>query len=79
MSYLKLITFIFFIISICLIFSQKAYAYIDPGTGSYIFQIVIASAVGLLFALKLYWLKIKTFFAGLFLKKKKTDEIIDQQ
>ncbi len=50
------------------IFIQDAYAYIDPGTGSYMLQLLIASLVGMLFALKIYWLKIKTFFLNLFKK-----------
>ena len=36
-----------------------AHAYLDPGTGSYIFQMLIASVVGGLFALKMYWRKLK--------------------
>ena len=53
------------------IFSQKAYAYLDPGSGSYIFQIIIAAAVGGLFVIKLYWGKLINFFRNLFSKGKK--------
>jgi len=49
-----------------------AFAYIDPGTGSYIIQIVIAGLVGGLFAIKMFWIRIKTFITSLF--KKKIDE-----
>ena len=38
---------------------QPALAYIDPGTGSLIFQFAAASLLGLLFMLKTYWLRIK--------------------
>ena len=41
-------------------------AYIDPGTGSLILQIVIASLVGSLFLLKVFWRKVKTFFTNVF-------------
>jgi len=45
-----------------LIFPQRAYAYIDPGTGSYILQLLVATLLGGVFALKLGWNKIVTFF-----------------
>jgi hypothetical protein len=54
-------------VSLC--FPQYAYSYIDPGTGSYIFQIVIAAFVAAIFMVKVYWLKIKGFIGRLFSKK----------
>ena len=41
-------------------------AYLDPGTGSLIIQVVIGVAVGGLFAVKIFWNRIKTFFKNLF-------------
>jgi putative flippase GtrA len=38
-------------------------AYIDPGTGSYILQLLIAAFVGISFTIKLFWKKIKKFFS----------------
>ena len=58
----------------CFVFPQEAYAYLDPGTGSYIFQLAIAILIGGSFAIKLYWRKIKTFFASLFSKKQRDDD-----
>lgn len=52
-------------------FKQKAYAYLDPGTGSYFFQLLIAALIGGCFAVKLYWRRILGFLKNLFLKKKK--------
>ena len=49
-------------------------AYLDPGTGSFIFQMLIAGFVGGLFALKLFWARVKTFLGELFSKRKKEDE-----
>jgi hypothetical protein len=49
-----------------LAFAQPAYAYLDPGTGSYIFQLLIAGVVGLAFVIKIFWGRIKGFFTGLF-------------
>jgi len=48
-----------------------AYAYLDPGTGSYVFQLVIAALLGAAFAVKVFWLRIKTFFFSLISKKPK--------
>ena len=44
----------------------NADAYVDPGTGSYVLQIVIAGLVAGLFAIKTFWLQILAFFGGLF-------------
>jgi hypothetical protein len=52
------------------IFEQKACAYLDPGTGSYFFQLIIAATIGGLFAIKLFWAKIVLFFRKMFSKKK---------
>ncbi len=38
--------------------------YLDPGSGSFILQIVIAAALGGAYALKVYWKKIKKLFRG---------------
>jgi uncharacterized protein HemY len=54
--------------AIAMIFPQYAYSYIDPGTGSYVIQIIIAAFVAVSFMVKVYWLKIKKFFRRLFFK-----------
>jgi len=41
------------------IYIQSAYAYIDPGTGSIVFQALIGALVGLGITIKIYWYKIK--------------------
>jgi hypothetical protein len=46
-------------------------AYIDPGTGSYLFQLLIAGFLGILFLLKSYWKKSWGIIEGKFLKKQK--------
>ena len=45
-------------------------AYIDPGTGSLIIQMVLAVLVGAGFAVKIFWANIKSFFSRLFAKKR---------
>ena len=39
------------------------FAYLDPGSGSLILQVVIGAVAAGFFAFKSYWLKIKAFFA----------------
>jgi hypothetical protein len=44
-----------------------AYAYLDPGTGSYLVQLLIGSLLGGLYAVKLLWSRIRariTSFGG---------------
>lgn len=57
--------------AVCTIFiiCGNARAYIDPGTGSYILQIVIASIVGAAFMLKLFWKRILFFISNSILRK----------
>ena len=53
----------------------KPHAYLDPGSGSILIQLLIAAGAGALFAVKIYWNKIK----GLFSKEKEEspDFLID--
>ena len=46
----------------CVLQASVAHAYIDPGTGSYLFQLLIGGALGGMVAIKLYWKDIVNFF-----------------
>lgn len=48
---------------------KPAHAYIDPGTGSYIFSVLIALVCGAGYALKTFWGRIITFFHGMTKKR----------
>ena len=66
----------FYIICFLLSFSsififQEAYSYIDPGTGSYLIQLLIASFAAALYFIKVFWIQIKIFFVYVFAKIKK--------
>jgi len=39
-----------------------AHAYLDPGTGSYLLQLLIAGIAGGLYAAKVYWRQLKVRF-----------------
>ena len=54
--------FIWFTVSI-LAWVDDAHAYLDPGTGSMLFQALIAAVTGGIFLIKTYWSKIKLFFS----------------
>ena len=45
--------------------ATRADAYLDPGSGSYVLQIVLASLLGAAFAVKAFWFRIRNFFASL--------------
>ncbi len=51
-------------------------AYIDPGTGSYILQLIIAAFVGVSFTVKIFWKRIKRFFSP---KKAEKTETLDEK
>lgn len=54
-----------------LILVPDANAYLDPGTGSYLIQMVIAALLGASFAIKNFWMRIKSFIANLLPKGEK--------
>ncbi len=46
--------------------SSEAYAYIDPGSGSMILQMLLGTLVGVGIAIKIYWNRIKFKFEDKF-------------
>lgn len=45
--------------------TQPAFAYLDPGAGSFMLQMLIAGVMSALFAIKMYWYRLKAWIAGL--------------
>jgi hypothetical protein len=45
-----------------LVLPRRSMAYLDPGTGSYMLQMLLALLVGGAFALKVFWKRILAFF-----------------
>ena len=48
-------------ILLVVVFHRSAFAYLDPGTGSMLLQIILGGVVGLLVAGKLFWHQILVF------------------
>lgn len=75
MGYLtSLITILVALVLACLAFPCPAYAYLDPGTGSYILQLILAALLGAAFAVKLFWKDVKAFFGKLFSRQEDHEE-----
>lgn len=71
--YLITLTVIVGIFSL-LIFPKDAHAYLDPGTGSYILQMLIAAIVGGLFMIKPFFKKIKMAVKKIFKSHEQPEE-----
>jgi len=55
------------------IFISNAFAYLDPGSGSIVLQMLVGALVGVGITIKVYWVKIKYKFSD-YLSHKKQDE-----
>ena len=52
---------------------KYTFLYLDPGSGSYLLQVIIAAILGGLMFFKNFWFKIKSFFI-----KPKPDKDVDE-
>jgi len=52
---------------------STAHAYLDPGTGSYVVQLLIGTVLGGLFAVGMFWRRVVAFFKRLFKHGSKDD------
>ena len=48
---------------------SEAFGYIDPGSGSYLLQVIVAGALGAGFAVKTFWSNIRSYFRGRFSRR----------
>ncbi len=51
----------FIIVLVAFFAVAPLHAYIDPGSASYVFQLVVGSALGALFVVRSYWGGLKTY------------------
>lgn len=74
MKRILILAVLFFVVSI-----RPAAAYLDPGAGSYIWQIVAGSLLGIIFMAKSYGTVFKAKITQLTKSKASTDETKDDQ
>ncbi|GAB2815723.1 hypothetical protein [Ferruginibacter profundus] len=55
---------------------KNVFLYLDPGSGSYILQVIIAAILGGLMFFKNFWIKVKSFFIK---PKQKEEEAKEQE
>ncbi len=66
MQYKQGILPLIFGISLLHVFTiSDAYAYIDPGSGSLVIQIIIGALVGVGITVKIYWYRLKGFISNI--------------
>jgi len=51
------------IIGVMMALPPPVYAYVDPGSGSYILQVIIAGIAAASLSLRLFWTRIKALFS----------------
>lgn len=54
------------VVVLLLISSAPAHAYIDPGSGSYLFQIALAGILAIAFSVKMFWRRLRASATRLF-------------
>lgn len=54
----------FLVIALVLVFSRDVHAYLDPGTGSLVFQTVAAALAAAVYVISSYWNRIRTIFGA---------------
>lgn len=57
---------------------QIFFLYIDPGSGSYLLQLIIAAVLGISFFFKNFWMQVKAFFTRTKPEKEEEKDASDQ-
>lgn len=65
----KVVDFLFWVALLWIFVPSSAFAYLDPGTGSFVVQVVVGSLLGVGFVLKSSWKMIKYKISQLFCKR----------
>lgn len=67
---MKTISPIFLAVFLLLVYTRPAQAYLDPGSGSMLLQLLLGGIAGVLLALKLFWHHILSAFG---IRKKESE------
>jgi hypothetical protein len=62
------------VVLVLLLGPVSARAYVDPGTGSYMLQLLLAGLFGAALTVKVYWRRLGTLFQGLFTRRGRDPE-----
>jgi len=60
---LKFLKLILIFVLVPLIFPKTAHAYLDPGSGSYLIQVIVATLAGAGYFFRANWGKVKKMFS----------------
>lgn len=60
---------VFCVLTLVLVGNTSAYAYLDPGAGSQLFQLLMAGLLGAVFSIKAYWKSCKKLLRRLTIKR----------
>ena len=63
-----------FVVLLIFSLSTNAYAYIDPGTGTFLLQAILAFITSFIAAILMTWKRFKFFLDRLFKKKSKSEK-----
>ena len=55
---------VLFLAGVIFLLPTSSHAYIDPGTGGMLLQLLLGGVAGVLIVLKVYWRRFKTFITG---------------
>ncbi len=69
----RILPVMIFGITMSILIPEEARAYLDPGTGSYIFQILIAVFLGALVGAKVFWHRFTALIRRFYTRKKDDD------
>ncbi len=73
MFFKRILTLSVFVLFLKFLFAPSAHAYLDPGSGSFIIQMVVAGLMGFILMVKIYWGRIRTFFTNIFSRGENED------
>jgi hypothetical protein len=65
----RLAEVLLFVVVIHLLTPGDAQAYLDPGSATFVFQVIAAFLLSMLVTLKIYWQKVKSGVRSLFARK----------
>ena len=64
------------VLGVLVLYVPAAHAYLDPGTGSVILQVLLGGLAGLAVAIKLFWHRLVMFFVPS--RRRAVDEVVDE-